>query len=435
MVASTGQAIREELVKWGLILLLGSGTATGATNRIRDTIRLAGSALPSTMYDDCWVRITAGTGVDEVSKVDYLDMDAGDLYVSPVFSGSPTSSSTYEIYRPGLFPDDVDRARDEALTRYCSQWALQPVSELLNGDYEDGVTSWTATDSTRTVAANAFPYETWRNTITVTNSDTNGRIASASLYKRPNQDFYLYVPVSVESGTATVIVRDVTNGANITLSGTSTATGRGWTGIEVTGEIPTTGAEIQVWLRGDEATAVVAWGPVHFHMQGQRRIQLPARVDSYKHVGRIYRLDAYAQRGVRDEWGIEDMIDVQGVRRIPINDAVILRFPADNAMRNQPYWFQERIFYDALSTDYLTVAQRGVGDAATTLCPIDYVAAATCRVLAEWYMIKQPAEAEFWSQVGQNAQNWLNIWERRHGPAPEPIATRERTISIPYLKV
>lgn len=434
MPTATGQAIREELLEWGITLMLGAATATaGGTNRIRDTIRLAGSALASTMYDDCWVRVTSGTGVDEISKVDYLDMDAGDLYVSPVFSGSVTSGATYEIYRPGVFPDDLDRARDEALTRYCSQWAVQPVSEIPNADYEDGVTSWTATDSTRTVASGVFPYEVWRSSILVTNSAANGRIASDSLYRRIGQKFYLYVPVSVRSGTATVIVRDVTGSTNIALTGTSTSTGRGWTGIEVTGEIPTGGGEIQVWLRGDEATAIVEWGPVNFHMQGQMRIQLPARVDSYKHVGRIYRAENFAQRGVNDEWGVEDLIDVPAVRRVPVNDAVMLRFPTP--LRDQPYFFQERIFYDALSADYLTVAQRTTGDAATTLCPIDYVAAGTARVLAEWYMIKQPGEAQFWSSVGQSAQAWLDVWERRHGPRPEPIATRERTLSIPQLRV
>jgi hypothetical protein len=118
-----------------------------------------------------------------------------------------------------------------------------------------------------------------------------------------------------------------------------------------------------------------------------------------------------------------------------VNDAVILRFPSDNPMYDQPYFFQERIFYDALSATYLTAAAREVGDAATTTCPIDYVSAATARILGEWYTIKQPSEAEFWGQVAGNAQNALDKWERRHGPSPEPVATREHTIRIPQHRL
>ena len=388
------------------------------------------------MYEDCWVRITSGTRDGEISKVNYLDQDNGDLYVSPSFTGT-VPTSTYEIYRPGVLPDDVDRARDEALTSLCSQWAIQPITELLNGDWEDALGStWSATDSALAIQNNIGPpQEVWRNVLRVTNSGANGRAASTSLYGRISQSFYVYVPVSVRSGTATLIVRDVTGSTNISLSGTSTSTGRGWTGIEVTGQVPTGGGEIQVWLRGDEATAVIDWGPIHFHWQGQRRIALPTRIETPEHIGRVYYLQDYATRGSNDEWGSEDRVDVPAVTREYVLDAPILQFTTDHPLRNLPYFYQERVFYDALNTAYFAVADRTVGDAATTLCPIDYGAAATVRVLAEWYLSKHQGDEEFWMSKLGEAESVFNRMEQRYGPKPMPIRTRERTVIIPHLRV
>ena len=307
----------------------------------------------------------------------------------------------------------------------------------LNGDWEDAIgTTWTATDATQAIQNNVGPpQEVWRNVLRVTNSAANGRSASTSLYGRVGQSFYVYVPVSVRSGTATLIVRDVTNGANITLSGTATSTGRGWTGIEVTGQVPASGAEIQVWLRGDESTAIIDWGPVHFHWQGQRRIALPTRIESPEHVGRVYYLTDYAARGSNDRWGLEDRADVPGVTREYVLDGVALQFPSDHTIHDLPYFYQERVFYDALNTAYFAVADRTVGDAATTLCPIDYAAAATARVLAGWYLSKHQGDEDFWMSKLGEAESVLNKMEERYGPPQMPIRTRERTISIPTLKV
>ena len=438
MASSTGQAIREELQRYGLLRMLGQATATGTTARLRDATRLLSTTLPSTAFNGCYVRITALGGVADGEQVlvDYLDPDLGDLYVSPAWSVAPTSAATYEIWRAGIDPDDVDRLRDEALTSICSQWQPLPLSIVSNAAYYTDLTSWTATDAAQARQTVAFPTELWPASILVTNSAGNGRSASASIFAiRASDYFYLYVPVSVRSGTAEIVVRDITNGANISLSGGSTTeTRRGWSAFEVTGQVPATCDEIQVWLRGTEATAIVEWGPVFFYPQNARRIALEARVDTIEKVGPVYRMTRYPTATGGGSFAEEDREEVPDVRKIQVNDAVYFQFSAE-PIRDAPYFYEERVYYTALSSAYFTAANRATGDAATTLCPLDYVTAATAKLIAEMMLFKAPHEADFYAGVVGLANSRLRNYERLYGPEPKPSLTLEREISIPYLRV
>lgn len=572
-----GQAIREELWRWGLIELLGTNSGT-ETDYIIDATRLKSDSLSGSAYDDCYIRCTKsdnGAPDGEQVKVDYLDTANGYLYITPVFSAALDATSTYEVWKAGIDPDDVDRARDEALTRLCSMWYMHPVSEVINASYVDAVGEvvsitkvidhaalsdggdatayidfddeipagsvitavicdfteafnsddtttltmmigpqadldaynktadpgedafnhttdvswgkgdcqepWVATAATPrvtftedddgtdvinsgsaaggvtitityikplgnwelllktgsgTIAKStlSFPSEFAMDTILCTNVDTaNEGAESASLYVQPGQSFYLYAPVSVRSGTAEVVVRDVTQGAAITTNGTATETLRGWSGIELTFTIPSGCGEITIRLLGQGTTDIVEWGPVYLHRQGQKRIQIPSRVLSREHIGPVFCISNPPVTGSATYWGEEEIEEVMGVRRQQVGDAVLLRF--EGGMSNAPHAYSERFFYSALSTGYQTAAQRVVGDAATTLCPIDYVVPAMVRVLAEQYMHKQPGQIEFWTNLRMEALRQLEPMERTYGPLPMPTQERGRVVSVPTLRV
>ncbi|KKN82260.1 hypothetical protein LCGC14_0310730 [marine sediment metagenome] len=438
----SGQTIREELVRYGLIELLGTATsvAGAAAAFLVDTTRLQSNSLSASAFDDCYVRISGGDGTGDTDgeqvKVDYLDTTLGRLYVTPSFSGTDDSATTYEIWKEGIDPDDVDRARDEALTRLCSVWSMHPVSIVPNAGYVDavGASNWTAIGgATIAIQTLSFPYEFATNTILGTNAAGNEGATSPSIYVQPNQFFYIYVPVSVRTGTAELVVRDVTNGADISLGGTATATLRGWTGIEGTFTIPAACGEINVQLRGQESNAVVEWGPVYFHGQDMKMIQVPARVLSRQHVGPVYFMSNIPIVGGQIHWGEETLEERMGIRRQQVGDAVRLLF--EDLIGQFPHSYLERDFYAALSTNYQTVAQRIVGDAATTLCPTDYVAPAMVRILAEQYMVKQPGQADFWQSVLQHALSDLASAERDYGPLPFPVQERARVIGIPIFEI
>lgn len=426
--------------KWGLIALLGEAdAAAGGTDRIRDTIRLQSVTLASTAFDGAWVRISSGTRDGEQSRVDRLDQDNGDLYVSPVFGGSMPDDSNYEIWAHGVDPDDADRARDKALTKICSQWAMIPLSEVPNADYELALaaSNWNGeNNATLAIATLSFPTEFARNSLTVTSTAGVDEYAeSASMYVQPSEDFYLYVPVSARATTtAEVIVQDITNTAEISLSGTATATGRGFTGIEVTFTAPSGCFEITVRLNNQTGSGSISeWGPVNLHRRTQHRIDLPARVDSRNYVGPVFFLRNQMATGVTD-WGLDTKEEVPGVRVEQVGDSVQVRL--ENGMINAPYFYSERFFYTALSTaGYFDIADRTTGDAGTTLCPLDYVVAGTVRLLAEQYVNRPGQDREFWAGLHQQALADLARFEREFGPQPQPRQERARTIVIPQARV
>ena len=348
-------------------------------------------------------------------------------------------NATYEIWGHGVDPDDADRARDKALTKLCSQWASIPLSEVPNADSELALASsnWNGENNASiAIASLSFPSEFARNSLTVTSTAAVDEYAeSASMYVQPSEDFYLYVPVSARgSTTAEVIVRDITNSAEITLSGTATATGRGFTGISLTFTTPSGCFEITVRLNNATSTGSISeWGPVNLQRQTQTRIGLPERVDSRNYVGPVFFLRNFMETGSTD-WGRDSKEEIPGVRVEQIGDAVQVRL--DNGMIDAPYFYSERFFYDAMSAvGYFDIADRTAADAATTLCPLDYVVAGTVRLLAEQYVNRPGQDREFWAGLHQQALADLARFEREFGPQPQPRQERARTIVIPQAGV
>ncbi len=461
MATVTGQQIREELLQWGLLTKLGTTTvASTAADHLRDSIRMMGRTVSPETYHGSWVRMTSGgTGTTDgqISRIDEVDPSTGTIWVSPSFTIAPATSTTYEIYRPDLEPDDVDRARDKGLEYLCSRWQILPVSIVTNADYLVNVTDgWTATDTTLSRPTQAFPTELWPATMLATNSGASGNARSASIYAIREEDFfYLYVPVSVRSGTAQVIVRDITNGADIDLNGNTSETRRGWSGFEITGQLPSGCDEIQVWLQGDEADAIVEWGPIFFQPQNWRRIQLPERVDSKEKVGHVYRLTRLPTASGLGMWDESAREEIPGVRRVQVNDTVHLQLHRNTVGINLPHLYDERVFYTALQTAYQTAANRGGdtggGDIATTDCPLDYAVAATVKVLCEQKLgadvvvmgqlygqkesVQLSDDEAFWLKTLQLAESRLARAEKLYGPEPKPSLEREREIIIPYYRV
>lgn len=446
-MTTTGKLIRQELVNKGICLLIGQADdSENSTDYFADVPRLKSTRFSSSKYDNCMIRFATDTSGDLASdtsadymvvQVDYLDQAEGRLYVTPVLNAATAADSQiYEIWRAGVNPQDVDRMRDKALTSLCNVWKSVPLTILTDGDMEKaGVTDWTVGGTaTLTKATLSFPSEFARRVLNVANAAANDYAQSASIYTRPTTQFTYHIPSYTTVGTSEIRFRDVTNSAFI--GDAITNTGTYWTWASGTFQAPATCYEIQVWLRGQESSADINWGPISLFPANATRFSLPDRVVS-RSIGKVFQ--------VRDMFGLETKHQIPvGYRRERVADNVQIIFAQPPGVA--PLYYHELAYYDALTTSHLgasasdsneepTRENRQTGDLATTNCPLEYAAAGTAKLLAELQMVKYPEEAEYWSGVLTLANRDLTRWDLEFGAEPEIIYDNEYNLRLPFYRV
>jgi len=436
----TGVQIRQALVEQtGSIVMLSESTGAGTASYITDTERLKGVNLPSTLYDNCFVRISSGTRQGEIAMVDYLDPINGNLYVTPDLAGALSTGDDYEIWQRGVDPDIVDRLRDDVLERFCSQWRIIALSVITDGDLQDsGVGSWTVVAGvTRSKVYPAFPDAHTRRLLSVVHATAaTDYVSSASVYTQPGERFFLecsvtaYVTATSAPATASIVVRDITNGADVTLGGRKTShIGRGRGHISLLWSIPAGCYEFQLYLKSNTNASTTQWGPFFCHPRDKTRLSLPDRIRSRKRVGRFFDLTQVnpAQSEQRDNYY---KYSHRNVERVQIGSQVEVNFSpplGENAIA-----FYERGFYERLSASYFTAAARVVGDAASTDCPKEYVVAALMERVAKYYM---DTYGTAWQDDWVRASTELAYWEAEFGPEPQYIEENETPVGIPQLRV
>jgi hypothetical protein len=103
------------------------------------------------------------------------------------------------------------------------------------------------------------------------------------------------------------------------------------------------------------------------------------------------------------------------------------------SLSNLPVFFYERGYFDRLSTNYLTVAQRIVGDAAATDCQVEYAVATIASRLAEYMLNREGGDG--WRDEWIRAEASRNYWEQEMGPEPQFVHEAESPPFIPYFEV
>ncbi len=427
----------------------GTATAVGATTLTDTTlsqfgtveligaiVRMGSSYATVTSHSSTVLTFSAGwTGgtpavgayiVDyaQVSKVKYIDPANGDIYFDPVSTAVVLSGTEYELWR--VWPDDVDDARDKALTTRCAPWRVKPLSKLIEvADWSQA--AWAAgvggeSNAAATVVTLAFPEELAEESLLVTNSGAAGYDASPSLYVQPTQQFRLWGRGSVRAVTASIRVRDITNGADITLSGISTFTLRGWQWFEVMLTIPSGCGEIQVWLGGASASCISEWAMVGILPEHETMLSHEGRVLSEHDLAHYYAFSLPTTPTGSVSWA-----RIDGVNRRPAGDGVMAVF---DSPPNCPVYYAERHRYTALQSDYMTKADRAEGDQTETDCNDDYLCWAT---LVELLEPQAPTLNAAQQGVLRDAYKNLRSWDRRVGADPLIIPEHTTQGSIPVL--
>lgn len=361
-----------------------------------------------------------------VGKLTRRDPANGYLYVSPVFPAVTGAGVAYELWGMGIAPDDADRARDRALEERCSNWRPMPLSVLPD------VTAWSTsaysstaggeTDAAATVQTMDFPHEYFQQSMLVTNSGADGYEASPSYYVQDGDRYRVVGWVSTRAQTASVRARDITNTADITISETATFTLRGWLYFELTFTVPTGCQEVQLWLGGASASCIAEWAGVGLLPVGAEVFTLPARVRSKNDVGCVYARTGPTGTN-QGSAATPELVEI-GCDREFSAARVKLTFPG--GLPDCGVFWDERHYYTALQTAYMTATDRVTGDTASTDCPIEYVTAAmVCELL------EGRAQTEELQAVLLRATMDLAAWDEQLGPEPkQPEVT---TRPSPYL--
>lgn len=411
------------------LVFLGQTDGTAAdTTRIRDAIRLGQSTRASTHFGDAYLRIQ-GTGTDAASdpqyigKVEWLDPATGDLFTSPNTAAVVNSGKRYEVWMHGIWPDDVDRAIDRALTEKCTLWRMKPVTMVT--DIELIGANQNASVAVQTLG---FPTEYFSQSMLVTNTAANGSGQTSSLYVQPGQTLRIFGFVSARTGTAKVRLRDITNGADINIP-SNTFTLRGWRFFLFEVAVPAGCQEVQFWPGGVANGDVTEWAGCGLIASGATQFILPARVRNEHEVGQVFALGPSPTTGL-------DLL-----RRVPLDG--ISRERAGGAVRlwgdglSAPgfgLYYEELSHYAPFVTingitgltqtgSYFSAVGRQAADNVGTDCDIRYLEAASVVEL-----LKSSDDQDL-KRVYEVALSDLAALELRHGATPRVVQEHTR----PYM--
>lgn len=243
--------------------------------------------------------ITSGTRDGDITQLSSKPkLTTGVMNVDPSFSGALANTDTFEIaFWPLTFdrgPYSIHDSFNKVLRTY-GLWEkrIVPLSGLVaDGDMlSSGDSDWTETNATdaKTVASFPLGYRV----LTVTATAADGYVASASIPVEPSASYYLEATGFIASTGAaadigTLILYDVTNSSETSFTLTeSSITGFQPDILSNNVTMLSTTEQVQVWLRSEANTDVIAWTNIIFYRNGETRFVLPDRPQRILRLGQL----------------------------------------------------------------------------------------------------------------------------------------------------
>lgn len=283
---------------------INSGTLA---NGITDSA-LYSSAIDQFVKQRDVIAITSGARRGERSFATGPPSSAGVVTVSPPFSGPLAPGDTYEIWdADGPHPDIVDRMIDKALAEDLFRWQPVPLGYIPGGDFgeelgigfgtiidasNNNTTIWTRNSGSLGMlfVTPSFENEFTRRVLQLV-ANANGLYLELTnaLQVDPELRPSWYVSAFVRvTGQTEIVLRDVTNGQNITPAKPLTHSGRGWRLLESSFQLPSTCRELNIRLSLPTSGSVAEYAWIQAWPIGQTRFSLPPRVGSVNDVGTVF---------------------------------------------------------------------------------------------------------------------------------------------------
>ena len=370
MATSTRQSIVEYAIDQYRLGRRGTNTGTSAS-AITDDVRFGGSRGSDRIENGCEVYITSGGAApeDETTRLNSKFVKAtGIATLDPALTAVLADGDTFAIlYLPFRFAELHDSVI-YALTQKLWERSERPVSLVTSGDlFVDG--DWTESGATDTVTAPTFPWGL--DEMRVENASANDYTASVSIPVEAGKTYFLEATArataSPATNTPTLVLRDLTNGENITLNEATTTEQEPTILSNPNTLIPDDCGLVEVRIGNAEADGDSYWSNIQFRKAGARQFTFPDRIEADR-IGRVfYRIsNDWHRRGESDRRYIGHTIDPlgSGLWQLELNQSV----------GGHSLWYEE-----------FTKGTAMTADTDTTGIPKEHVAAAATMHLLRGY--------------------------------------------------
>ena len=212
----------------------------------------------------------------------------GVLTPSVTWISDPGTTVLFDIFSRGVSIWDLRLAVNRAL-RNLTWNTKSPLTLVADGDMAlDGISNWTAygtlnASSGKVTNANAIRGP--RSLLALASAANSGYQSATILVDPTNAGpWYVQALVRAQIGTATLRPYDVTNSANIAVSGTQTWALRGWGLINLTFNLPATCEALAFRLESTANADRIFWQYVAAFPIGARDLALPSWVERQSQV-------------------------------------------------------------------------------------------------------------------------------------------------------
>lgn len=301
---------RNELVKRFLReTRLGiTGVATGGSaTTIDDTTQLKSTQYTTNDWVGGWARISKDAGgagaapEGEIRSITTYDPTTNGRITVDTFTTGVVVNDQYELWlnpNPKQVLDLLDVILKETIALPC----YTVLTEVPDGDMEQGnTTDWTATNATHTKQTGA-PGMYGKRYSRVVATAAGGYIESKAIRVEGSKGHHVssLVRCGDKDTTATLLVRDATNGATIdSKTVNNTYMGRVWFNFNT----PSTCKSVTLRLITVEDTKTTEWDEVCFQPHNAKSLRLPWWVKSPNQVKGIYKLNPHSVK--QDLWSPE----------------------------------------------------------------------------------------------------------------------------------
>ena len=347
----------------------GTNTGTSAS-AITDDVRFGGSRGSDRIENGCEVYISSGGAApeDETTRLDSKFVkNTGIATLDPALTVALANDDTFEIlYLPFRFRE-VHDSIIYALTQKLWERRDRPVTLVTSGSaFSDG--DWTESGAADTVTAPTFPWGL--DEMRVENASANDYTASVSIPVEAGKTYFLEATArataSPATNTPTLVLRDLTNGANISLNEATTTEQEPTILWNPNTLIPDDCELVEVRIGNAEADGDSYWSNIQFRKAESRHFVMQDRIEADR-IGRVfcYTTKEWHRRGEASRRYIGHTIHMlgSGLWEIQLNHSV-----------GHSLWFEEFAKGTAMTAD-----------TDTTGIPAEHVAAAATMHLLRRY--------------------------------------------------